>query len=93
MYGSGLDDLMSILKMSQSGLNDMMKIKKVLEDNNILPKGINRTTKNEVKPQRGGFLTALLGGLASSLLGNVLFGSGIKRAAEGKKITTSFSKP
>ena len=85
MYGSGLDDLVNILKISHSGLNDMMKIVKVLGDSDILPKGITRTTKNEVKSQRGGFVTALLGGLASSLLGDVLFGSGIKRVGFGIK--------
>ena len=54
----------------------------------ILPKGITKTAKNEVNSQRGGLLPILLGGLASSLIGNFLSkelfgGSGIKRAGEG----------
>ena len=83
--GNRLNDLMNILRICHNGLNDIMKIIKVLEDNNVLPKGITRTAKNEVKSQRGGFLTTLLGGLATSLLVNMLFGSGIKRAGEGVK--------
>ena len=83
--GNKIHDLINILKISHSGLNDMMKIIKALEDSNVLPKGITRKAKNVVKSKRRGFLTALLGGLASSLLGDMLLGSGIKRAGEGLK--------
>ena len=67
-----------------------MEIIKVLEDHDILPKGITKTAKNEVNSQRGGLLPILLGGLASSLIANFLSkelfgGSGIKRAGEGIK--------
>ena len=92
MFGSGpttggnkVDEKMNILRISNSGLSSMIKIIKDLEDHDILPKVITRTAKNEVKSQRGGFLPMLLGGLASSLLGNMLFGSGIVRAGEGTK--------
>ena len=38
---------------------------------------------NEVKEQKGGFLSALLGTLGASLLGNLLAGRGIYRAGKG----------
>ena len=94
MFGSGpttdnnkLTDIMRIMRITNSGLSDMMKIIKVLKDHNILPKGITRIVKNEIKYQIGGFLPMLLGGLANSLLGGILsnglFGSGMYRAGEG----------
>ena len=67
-----------------------MKIIQVLEDSNILLKGITKTIKNETKEQNGGFLSILLGPLGDSLLGNLLTGKGIVRAGsankEGKRI-------
>ena len=39
--------------------------------------------QNEVKEQKGGFLSMLLGTLGASLLGNILAGKGINRAGEG----------
>ena len=81
---------MNIIRINNDGLSSMMKIIKILENHNILPKGITKTAKNEVKSQRGGFLRMLLGGLASSLLGGILskglFGSGMYREGEGKGI-------
>ena len=55
-------------------MNDILKITKALEDSNILLKIITKTTKNETKEQKGGFLNMLLGTLASTLLGNKLAG-------------------
>ena len=37
-------------------MNDIMKIVQALEDSNILLKGIAKTTENETKKQKGGFL-------------------------------------
>ena len=88
--GNKLDETMNIIRINNDGLSSMMKIIKILENHNILPKGITKTVKNEVKSQRGGFLRMLLGGLASSLLGGILskglFGSGMYRKGEGKGI-------
>ena len=39
--------------------------------------------QNEVKEQKGGFLSMLLGTLGASLLGYLLTGKGINRANEG----------
>ena len=46
-------------------------------------KGVTKTIKNEIKEQRGGFLSMLLGTLSASLLGNLLTGKGIERAGSG----------
>ena len=43
-------------------------------------KGVTETVRNEVKEQKGGFLSLLLGTLGASLLGNILAGRGINRA-------------
>ena len=65
-------------------MNDIMKIIQGLEDS-ILLKGVSKTTKNETKEQKGGFLSMLLGTLGASLLGNLLTGKGILRAGSGNK--------
>ena len=46
-----------------------MKIVQTLEDSNILSKGVAKTTKNETKEQKGGFLSMLLGNFGATLLG------------------------
>ena len=48
--------------------NDIMKIVQALEDSNILLKRVIKTIKNEIKEQKGGFLSMLLGTLGASLL-------------------------
>ena len=47
-------------------------------------KGVTETVQNEVKEQKGGFLSMLLGTLGASLLGNLLTGKGVYRAGKGK---------
>ena len=42
--------------------------------------------QNEVKEQKGGFLSMLLGILGANLLGNLLTGKGIYRAGKGKGV-------
>ena len=46
-----------------------MKIIENLENSGILLKGVSKTTENENKEQRGGFLSMLLDTLGASLLG------------------------
>ena len=53
-------------------MKDIIKIVKSLEDSSLLPQGFSETIQNEVKEQRGGFLSMLLGTLGASLLGNTL---------------------
>ena len=65
-----------------------MKIVQALEDEGILIKSVTKTIKIETKPQKGGFLSMLMGTLAASLLDDilpktVLEGSGVLRAGKG----------
>ena len=70
-------------------MNDIMKIVQALEDSNILLKGVTKTIKNEIKVQKVGFLSMLLGTLGATLLGNLLAGKGIVRASSGRRSLTS----
>ena len=58
----------------------MSDIIKVIEDSNILLKGVTETIKNETKKQEGGFLGILVDILGSILLRNLLSRKGIVRA-------------
>ena len=64
-------------------MEDLIKIVKSLKDSGLLLKGVIELVQNEVKEQKGGFLSMLLGTLGASLLGNFLTGKGINRAREG----------
>ena len=64
-------------------MNDIIKKVKSLDDSGLLLKGVTETVQNEVKEQKGGFLSMLLGTLGASLLGNILTARGIIRAGEG----------
>ena len=66
-------------------MNDIMKIIQALEDSNILLKVITKTIKKETKEQKRGFLSVLLGTLASTLLGNMLAGKGVLIEGYGSK--------
>ena len=81
IHGSGTATLI----IWNEEINDIMKTVQALEDFDILLKGVTKTTKNETKEQKGGFLSMLLGTLGASLLGNILAGKGIVRAGSGNK--------
>ena len=66
-------------------MNEIMKIVQVLEDSNILLKGLTKTIKSKEKERKRGFLSMLLGTLGASLLGNMLAGKEIVRAGYGKE--------
>ena len=68
---------------SNKDLNDIMKIVKSLEDSGLLIKGVSGTVGNELKEQKGEFLSMLATTLASSLLGNMFSGKGVIRASKG----------
>ena len=57
-------------------MDDLTKIVKSLEDSGLLLKGVNESVQNEIKQQRVGFLSMLLGTLGASLLGNLLTDKG-----------------
>ena len=67
-------------------MNDIIKKVKSLDDSGLLLKGVTETVQNEVKEQKGGFLSMLLGTLGASLLGNILAGKGINTAGKGRGI-------
>ena len=81
--GSG----MATLIISNEEMNDILKIVKSLENSGLLLKGVSETIQHEVKEQREGFLSMLLGTLGASLLGDILSkglsGKGVIRAGEG----------
>ena len=64
-------------------MEDLIKIVKSLEGSGLLLEGVTESVQNEVKGQKGGFLSILLGTLGASLLGNLLTGKGVNRAGEG----------
>ena len=72
------------LIISNNEMEDIIKIIKSLEDSGLLLKGVTETVQNEVKEQKGGFLSILLGTLGAILLGNLLTGKGIYRAGKGQ---------
>ena len=72
------------LIISNDEIEDISKIVKSLKDSGLLLEGVTETVQNEVKEQKGGFLSMLLGTLGASLLGNLLTGKGINRAGKGR---------
>ena len=86
ILGSGNTTLI----ISNKDMDDLIKIVKSLEDSGLLLKGVTESVQNEVKEQKRGFLSMLLGTLGASLLANLLTrqginkkGKGIHRAGEG----------
>ena len=78
IHGSGIK-----LIIEEEDIQDIIKVIKELENSDILLKRVSKTIETEIKEQRGGFLSMLLGTLGASLLGNLLTGKGIMRAGDG----------
>ena len=55
IHGSGIK-----LIIEEEDMQDIIKIIKELENSDILLKGVSKTIENEIKEQRGGFLSLLL---------------------------------
>ena len=64
-------------------MDGLIKIVKSLEQSGLLLKGVTEAVQNELKEQKGGFLSMLLDILGASFLGNILSGKGTNRAGEG----------
>ena len=75
--------LSTTLILSNNEIEDIIKIAKSVEDSDLLLKGVTETVQNEVKEQKEGFLSMLLGTLGAVLLGNIVTGRGINRAGKG----------
>ena len=69
-------DSNTTLIISNKDMDYLIKIVKSLEDSVLLLKGITESVQNEIKEQKNGFLSMLLGILGASLLGNLLTGKG-----------------
>ena len=82
IFSSSLNS--TVLIISNDEMSDIIKIVKSLEDSGLLLKGVTETVQKEVKEQKGGFLSMLLGTLGASLLGNLLTRKGIYRAGKDK---------
>ena len=80
ILGSGNTTLI----ISNKDIDDLIIIIKSLEDSGLLLKGVTESVQNEVKEQKGGFLSMLLGKLGASLLGNLLTGKGAFYAGKGR---------
>ena len=79
IYGSGS----TALVISNEKMEYIVKVVKSLQQSGLLIKVISETIKNEVKEQKGGFLSMLLGTLAASNLGSALTGGEVIKAGEG----------
>ena len=73
ILGSGNN---TTLIISNKDMDDLIKIVKSLEDSGLLSKGITESVQNEIREQKGGFPSMLLGTLGASLLRNLLTGKG-----------------
>ena len=69
-----LGSVNTTLIVSNSDMEDLIEIVKSLKDSGLLLQGVTESVQNEVKEQKGGFLSALLGTLGASLLRNLLAG-------------------
>ena len=74
-------------------MEDIIKLVKSLEDSGLLLKGVSKTTQNEAKEKKGGFLSMLIVTLGANLLGSMLasketirVGERIIRAGYGSKM-------
>ena len=74
------------LIISNNEIENIIKIVKSFEDSGLLLKRVTETVQNEVKEQKGGFLSMLLGTLGASLLGNLLTGKGAIATSQGRGI-------
>ena len=79
ILGSGTTTLIIL----SDEIEDITKIVKSFEDSGLLLKGVSEAIQDEVKEQKGWFLSMLLGTLRASLLGNMFAGKGINRGGEG----------
>ena len=74
------------LIISNNEIEDIIEIVKSLKDSDLLLEGVTETVQNEVKEQKVGFLSMLLGILGANLLGNLLTGKWAIAASQGRVI-------
>ena len=54
-----------------------------IQNSGLLLNWLSETIQNKAKEKKGGFFSMLLGTLSDIILGNLLAGKGINRAADG----------
>ena len=74
------------LIISNNEIHDIIEVIKSLEDPGLLLKGVIENVQNEIKEQKVGFLSALLGTLGASLLEYLLIGKGVIATSQGRGI-------
>ena len=62
---------MTALIISNTEVDDIMKIVKSLEASGLMMKGVSKAIKNKAKKRKGGFLIMLLSTLAVSIIVNI----------------------
>ena len=77
---------MTMFMISNDEIGDIIEIVKSLEDSGLLLEEVTKTDQNEIKEQKGGFLSMLLGTLGVSWLGNLLTGKGTYRVGKVKEL-------
>ena len=82
ILGSGNTTLI----ISNEEMGYIIKLVESLEDSGVLLDGVTKTVQNEIKEQKGGFLSMLLGTLGASLLRNLLTGKGAIAKSQGRGI-------
>ena len=80
------DNNNATLIISNNELKVITSILESLENSGLLLKGVAETVQNEVKQQKGGSFSMLLGTLSASLLGNLLTDRGVNKAGKGQGI-------
>ena len=81
---SDLAPCTTALIISKEEINDIIKIVESLEESGLLIKDVSKTSKNEAKKQKGGFLNTLLETLGARFLGNLLTVKRVMRTSEVK---------
>ena len=80
------NDNTTTIIISNDEMKDIIEIVKSLEDSDLLLEGVTETVQDEVKEQKGGFLSMLLGTLGANLLGNILSGRGAIATSQGRGV-------
>ena len=64
-------------------MDNLIKTVKSLEDSGLLLRWVTELVQNEIKEQKSGFLSMLLGTLGASLLENLLTSKGVNKIGRG----------
>ena len=80
ILGSGNN---ATLIISNKDMDDLIQIVKSLEDSGLLLKEITESVQNEIKEQKGRFLSMLLGTSGASFSRNLLTGKGVNKKSKG----------